>query len=191
MKRGDLDLRVYATGELTASHIAMVVAPPMGGDSLQITELAHTGESVKKGDLVADFDPSEQRYKWEQSHSELLQAQQEITKAKADAAVLAAQDKVALLKAKYGVRSAELDVQKNELLSKIDADKNDLALRCGDNTAAKRSMSALADGRHLNFAPRRFSVSQLARPERIRLSRKGSVSHLVLARCILVVVCCR
>lgn len=137
VKRGALDLRVYATGELTASHVAMVVAPPIGGDSLQITELAHTGQAVKKGDLVADFDPSEQRYKFEQSHSELLQAQQEITKAKADAAVLAAQDKVALLKAKYGVRRAELDVEKNELLSKIDADKNDLALREAQRTLAE------------------------------------------------------
>ncbi|MFP5237631.1 MAG: efflux RND transporter periplasmic adaptor subunit [Acidobacteriota bacterium] len=137
VKRGALDLRVYATGALTASHVAMVVAPPIGGDSLQITELAHTGQAVKKGDLVANFDPSEQRYKWEQSHSELLQAQQEITKAKADAAVLAAQDKVALLKAQYGVRSAELDVEKNELLSKIDADKNDLALREARRTLAE------------------------------------------------------
>lgn len=137
VKRGNLDLRVYATGELTASHIAMVLAPPIGGDSLQITDLAHTGQSVKKGDLVANFDPSEQHYKWEQSHSELLQAQQEITKAKADAAVLAAQDKVALLKAEYGVRRAELDVQKNELLSKIDGDKNDLALREAQRTLAE------------------------------------------------------
>lgn len=137
VKRGELDLRVYATGELTASHVAMVAAPPIGGDSLQITELAYTGEAVKKGDLVADFDLSEQRYKWEQSHSELLQAEQEITKAKADTAVLAAQDKVTLLKAKYGVRRAELDVQKNELLSKIDADKNELALREAQRTLAE------------------------------------------------------
>src|SRR6202012_4416267 len=84
---------------------------------------------VKKGDVVIEFDPSEQRYKLEQSRSELMQAEQEITKAKADATVLAAQDKVALLKDQYAVRSAQLDVQKNELLSKIDADKNLLALQ--------------------------------------------------------------
>lgn len=153
VKRGSLDLRVYATGELTASHVAMVAAPPIGGDSLQITELAHTGETVKKGDLIADFDPSEQRYKWEQSHSELLQAEQEITKAKADAAVLAAQDKVALLKAKYGVRRAELDVQKNELLSKIDADKNDLALR-----EAQRALAELQNDMESHRASGKASI---------------------------------
>lgn len=153
VKRGDLDLRVYARGELTASHVAMVVAPPIGGNSLQITRLAQTGEFVKKGDLVADFDPSEQHYKLEQSHSELLQAEQEITKAKADAAVLAAQDKVALLKAQYGVRRAELDIQKNELLSKIDAEKNDLALR-----EAKRVLAELEKDIESHRASGRASI---------------------------------
>ena len=38
-----------------------------------------------------------------------------------DGSLVAAQDKVALLKAKFEVRRAELDVQKNELVSTIDA----------------------------------------------------------------------
>ncbi len=138
VKRGDMDLQVHATGELSASNISVVVAPAIGGDALQITSLARTGEPIKKGDVVVEFDPSEQRYKLEQSHSELLQAEQEITKANADAAVLAAEDKVALLKAQYGVRRAELDVEKNELVSKIDGEKNDLAL-----THAKRVLAEL------------------------------------------------
>lgn len=128
VKRGDLEMKVYATGELRASHAEMMTAPPIGGGALEITYLLHTGTPVKKGDLAMEFDPTEQRYKQEQNRSELLQAEQEITKAKADAAVTAAQDKVALLKAKFDVRRAELDVQKNELVSTIDARKNDLAL---------------------------------------------------------------
>jgi HlyD family secretion protein len=127
-QRGDLNLDVHAQGELQASHMVMLSAPPIGGDTLQITKLVHTGERVKKGDIVIAFDPSGQQFKLEQSRSDLEQAQQEIAKAQADAAVLAAKDKVALLKARYDVRKAELDVQKNELLSKIDAEKNQLAL---------------------------------------------------------------
>lgn len=129
---------VYATGELRASHFEMMAAPPIGGGSLEITHLLHTGTAVKKGDLVMEFDPSEQHYKLEQNRSELLQAEQEIAKAKADAAVTAAQDKVSLLKARFDVRRAELDVQKNELVSAIDARKNDLALE-----AAKRVLAEL------------------------------------------------
>lgn len=138
VKRGDVDLKVFGTGELRASHAMMLSAPAIGGDALQITRLLRTGEAVKKGDLIIEFDPSEQRYKIEQSRSELLQAEQEITKAKADATVLAAEDKVSLLKDRYAVRSAELDVQKNELLSKIDAQKNVLALQ-----QAKRVLAEL------------------------------------------------
>jgi HlyD family secretion protein len=128
VKRGDLDMKVNVTGELRAIHSQTMTAPPIGGGALQLTHLLHTGTAVKKGDLVMEFDPSEQIYKLDQNRSELLQAEQEITKAKADAAVVAAQDKVALLKARYDVRRAELDVQKNELVSTIDAKKNDLAL---------------------------------------------------------------
>jgi len=138
VKRGDLEMQVYATGELRASRSQILTAPPIGGGALQITHLLHTGAAVKKGDLVMEFDPSEQRYKVDQNRSELLQAEQEITKAKADAAVVAAQDKVALLKARFDVRRAELDVQKNELVSTIDAKKNDLALE-----QAKRVLAEL------------------------------------------------
>jgi HlyD family secretion protein len=127
--RGDVDLKVHANGELNASHTMMLTAPAVGGGSLQITRLAGARLPVKKGDTVIEFDPSEQHYKMEQSRSELLQAEQEITKAKADAAVLEAQDKVALLKARYDVRKAALDVQKREIVSAIDAAKNDAALR--------------------------------------------------------------
>ena len=129
VKRGEMNLEVHANGELNASHALTLVAPTVGGDALQITQLLSTGQQVRKGDVVIEFDPSEQHYKLDQSHSELLQAEQEITKANADAKVLAAEDKVALLKARYNVRRAELDVEKNELVSKIDGDKNQLALQ--------------------------------------------------------------
>lgn len=128
VKLGDLDLKVYTIGELKANHSISLSAPPIGGGSLQITKLLHTGTPVKKGDVVIEFDPSEQIYKQEQSRSELQQAEQDIIKAKNDAAVQAAQDKVALLKARFDVRRAELEVQKNELVSSIDAQKNQLAL---------------------------------------------------------------
>jgi multidrug efflux pump subunit AcrA (membrane-fusion protein) len=138
VKRGDLDMKVYVTGELKASHSEMLTAPPIGGGALQITHLLHTGTVVKKGDLVMEFDPCEQHFNLDQNRSELLQAEQEITKARADASVVAAQDKVALLKARFDVRRAELDVQKNELVSSIDARKNDLALE-----QAKRVLAEL------------------------------------------------
>src|SRR6202167_4929433 len=147
VKRGDLDFKVVATGELRATRTITLTAPPVGGGALQITRLSHTGVAVKKGDIVIEFDPSEQRYKLEQNRSELLQAEQEITKARADAAVLAAQDKAALVKDRFDVRRAELEVQKNELVSAIDGKKNQLALE-----QAKRVLAELEQDIHSHTA---------------------------------------
>ena len=138
VKRGEFDPKLFAMGELRAHHFAMISAPQIGGGTLQITRLVGTGTRVKKGDLVIAFDPSEQQFKFEQSQSELEQADQEIIKAKADTAVQAATDKVALLKARFDLRSAQLEIEKNELLSTIDAKKNELALE-----QAKRALEQL------------------------------------------------
>lgn len=127
VKRGQLDLKVYARGELHPVESAMLMAPSVGG-GLVIVKLARTGTRVHKGDAVIEFDPSEQEHTLQQNRYDLLQAEQEISKAKADAAVQMAQDQVALLKAKYDVRRAELDVSRNPLVSAIDAKKNLLAL---------------------------------------------------------------
>lgn len=127
VQRGNVDLKVYTTGELRAAQNAMLVAPPVRG-SLQVVYLAKTGTRVKPGDLVLEFDPTEQEYNLEQSRSDLMQAEQEILKSEADAAVQRAQDQVTLLSARFAVRRAELEVSRNELLSTIDAQKNNLNL---------------------------------------------------------------
>jgi HlyD family secretion protein len=137
VQRGEVNMDVHGIGELRASHTVMLTAPTVGGGSLEITRLLPTSTPVKKGDIVIEFDPGEQQYKLDQSRSELMQAEQEITKANADAAVLTAQDKVALLKARYDVRQAELDVQKNEIVSSIDGKKNNLALEQAQRVQAE------------------------------------------------------
>ncbi len=138
VKRGDIDLKVYTTGELRATRTAMLVAPQVGGSALKIVQLLRTGARIKSGEIVIEFDPSEQQYNLEQSRSELFQAEQQITKANADAEVQAAQDRAALVKARFDVRRAELDVTRNELVSAIDAKKNLLKLE-----EAKRALAQL------------------------------------------------
>ena len=139
VKRGTLEIKVYSSGELRPTNSIGLVAPPVvGGGALQIVTLLKTGTRVNKGDVVIEFDPSEQEYKLEQAKSGLDEAEQQIAKSKADAAVSASQDKVSLLKARFDVRRAELDVSRNELLSTIDAQKNVLALN-----EAKRRLAQL------------------------------------------------
>jgi multidrug efflux pump subunit AcrA (membrane-fusion protein) len=138
VKEVDLQLKVLTTGVLRTSQSRTITAPPIAGGTLQIVTLARSGAQVHAGDVVLEFDPSQQEYNLGQNHSDLLQGEQEIVKAKADAAVQTAEDQTALLKAKYAVRRAELEVSKNELVSPIDAQKNLLAL-----DEAKRAQAQL------------------------------------------------
>jgi len=128
VKEVDLQLKVLTKGVLRTSQSRTVIAPPIAGGTLQIVTLARSGAQVHTGDVVLEFDPSQQEYNLGQNRSDLLQGEQEIVKAKADAAVQTAEDQTALLKARYAVRRAELEVSKNELVSPIDAQKNLLAL---------------------------------------------------------------
>lgn len=138
VQEGDIQLKVVARGALSATHMYPLTAPPVAGGTLQIVHLARTGTPAHKGDTVLEFDPSQQQYNLAQSRNDLAQAEEEIVKAKADAEVQTAEDKTALLKAKYAVRRAELDVSKNEIVSEIDAKKNVLTLN-----EARRALAQL------------------------------------------------
>jgi HlyD family secretion protein len=138
VKEIDLQLKVFTKGAIHTEQSRVISAPPIAGGTLQIVQLAAAGAQVHAGEVVLEFDPSQQEYNLAQNRSDLEQADQEIVKAKADAAVQAAEDQTALLKARYGVRKAELEVSKNEILSQIDAQKNVLAL-----DEAKRALTQL------------------------------------------------
>jgi HlyD family secretion protein len=125
--KGPLKLTVHANGDLRAGRTVTLVAPPVGG-MLRLVTLVQTGMSVKSGTTVVEFDPADQQYALEQARSELDEAEQNIVKIKADAAVQAAQDEVALLTARFDVRRGELDTAANEFIGAMDAEKNKLSL---------------------------------------------------------------
>lgn len=155
VQKGTLQLDVDTWGELRTPRSIMLVAPSVNG-TLQVVRLLPTGTHVKPGDVVVEFDPSEQQYNLEQSRSQLAEADQQIVKAKADAAVKAAEDKVALLKAKFDVRRAELEVSRNELASEIDAKKNLLNL-----DEARRRLAQLEQDINSRAASNTASVALL------------------------------
>lgn len=138
VQQGDLQIKVSATGALRTTRSTTLAAPSIAGGTLRITQLARSGTAVRAGEVVLEFDPAQQQYNLAQNRSDLRQAEQEIIKAKADASVQAAEDRTALLKARFAVRQAELEVSKNELVSQIDAQKNLLALE-----EAKRALAQM------------------------------------------------
>ncbi len=127
VQRGRVQVTVYTVGDLRASRAIQLAAPPMGGQ-LQIVRLAGTGDAVKAGDVVVEFDASEQEFNLEQARFDLQLAEQDVVKADAQTAVQVADDEVALLHARYDVRRGELDVQSNELVGAIKAQQNVLVL---------------------------------------------------------------
>ena len=138
--RGAIRLDVYASGELRAGQSVSLSAPPAGG-RLRLLQVVETGMAVRKGDVVAEFDPADQQFILDQAQSELAEADEEITKMKADLAVQAAQDQVDLLTARFDVRRAELDARSPaNLIGANEAKKRQLAVE-----EARRRLAQLED----------------------------------------------
>lgn len=125
--RGDIDVRVHTLGELGPRRSMTMAAPSVGG-TLQIVKLAPSGSVVHEGNVVIEFDRSEQQFNLQQAESELAEAEQQIVKLKADTRVQASQDQLNFLHARYELRRAEIAVTGNEFVGKIDAEKNLLTL---------------------------------------------------------------
>ncbi|MBY0496984.1 MAG: HlyD family efflux transporter periplasmic adaptor subunit [Cyanobacteria bacterium] len=137
LQRGQVAVRVNAIGDLRATRSTQFFVPPMG-NQLTILTLANSGTAVKAGDVIAEFDASEQEFALEQAQFDLQLADQEIAKAEAEAAVLAADDEVSLLTARFNVRRAELDAKANELVGSLVAKQNLMLLE-----EAKGKLAAL------------------------------------------------
>jgi HlyD family secretion protein len=137
VQRSEVVIRAYSRGELRAVRTATIAAPNLGG-TVQVTAVAPSGALAHEKDLIVEFDDSERRAALEQDQLQVQQTDELIKKQKADIAIQKSQDDVNLLRAKYGVRTAELDVQRAPVLSPIDAKKNELTLE-----QAKKALAQL------------------------------------------------
>jgi multidrug resistance efflux pump len=116
--RRSVQITVHANGELRAMGSVQLIVPPVGG-ALTIVGLVPPGSAVKAGDVIVEFDASEQEFALEQATFDLQLAEQEIAKAEAETAAQSADDEVALLKARFEARRAELDASTSELVGTI------------------------------------------------------------------------
>ncbi|MEN6601964.1 MAG: efflux RND transporter periplasmic adaptor subunit [Bryobacteraceae bacterium] len=137
VRQGDVIIRSFARGELRAVRSVTLSAPNLFG-TVQVTRLAPLGSYAHEKNLIVEFDDAEVLSRLEDKQLELDQTDEQIRKNKADLAIRDNQDQVELLRARYSVRRAELEVKRNELLSAIDAKKNLLSLE-----EARRSLKQL------------------------------------------------
>jgi multidrug resistance efflux pump len=127
VQKGDVVIRAYSRGELRAVRTQTLTAPNLFG-TVQVTDLAPVGSLAKEKDLIVEYDDSERQSNLEENKISLQSVDEQIKKAKADLAITQSQDQVTLLRTRYNVRRAELDVQRNPIISEIDGKKNVLTL---------------------------------------------------------------
>lgn len=122
-------VRMHGTVEAVRSRT--VVVPRLAGQTLPnlvITYLVPPGKPVKAGDLLVEFDRQEQRRIAFDRQAELSDLGEQIGRRRADQAAAKAKDETELKQAEHDVERAKLEMRKNALLPKVEAEKNTLAL---------------------------------------------------------------
>jgi HlyD family secretion protein len=133
----DFAATLRLTGTTGAKRARSIMVPTLEGasmGSLVVTKLAPAGAHVKQGDLLVEFDQQAQIKDYldkKASYMDLV-AQVAVKQAAEDAA--RAQDETALKQAQDDLTKAQLEVSKNEIVSRIDAEKNQETLEEAQST---------------------------------------------------------
>src|ERR1700710_989771 len=109
VKRGDVAFTVAAKGELQGSNTEMLYAPMTGGGALAIRTLRESGELVKEGETVVEFDTTEQEFKLREAEADVAEAGQQVVQAKAESEAKGEEARYALLQAHTDLQLAELE----------------------------------------------------------------------------------
>jgi multidrug resistance efflux pump len=114
-----------------AARSQAVLVPRLAGATLTplvITRLVPSGTRVRAGDVLVEFDRQEQERTALDRRAEVVDLDGQIAKKKADQAAAQAKDQTELQQAEHDVERARLDVRKNMMLARVEAEKNTLAL---------------------------------------------------------------
>jgi multidrug efflux pump subunit AcrA (membrane-fusion protein) len=129
--RRDFIRAVRLSGTVEAVESTTVAAPRLSGpntSSLVVTRLIKAGTTVKPGDLLVEFDRQLQIQTALDRRAELNDLDQQIRRKDAEARAAAARDDSELQLAESALTRAELEMIKNEMLPKIQVEKNTQAL---------------------------------------------------------------
>jgi multidrug efflux pump subunit AcrA (membrane-fusion protein) len=128
--RHDFVKSVRLNGTVEAVQATTIAAPRLAGqnnNSLVIMRLIKAGTTVKPGDPLIEFDRQDQQRNALDRHAELNDFEQQIKKREADEVAARATDDSTLMQAGSTQEKARLELVKNDMLPKIQAEKNNLA----------------------------------------------------------------
>ena len=126
--RGDFIDYIQIRGDIRPAKSIVLAAPLQSGGELQIVKLVKNGSTVKKGDIVVEFDATQLQQRLAERRSELRTAEGEIEQVEAQHKITAEQQQTALMKARYDIERAKLDLGKRDLISQIEYEEAKLAL---------------------------------------------------------------
>jgi multidrug resistance efflux pump len=122
---------IRLSGTVEATRARTVIVPRLAGQTaptIVITRLVSAGAHVRAGDIIVEFDRQEQMRIARDRRAELVDLDGQIQKKKSEQSIARAADETALAEAERNVGRAELDVKTNDLIAKVAAEKNTLAL---------------------------------------------------------------
>jgi biotin carboxyl carrier protein len=121
---------IRLSGTVEAVRSRAVIVPRLRGPLLPllIIGLVPAGTRVEPGDLLVEFDPQQQERDAFDRHADVVNLDGEIAKKRAEQTAVEAKDQTEVTAAEHDVERARLDVRKNALIPKIDAEKNTLSL---------------------------------------------------------------
>ena len=122
VRRADFIISVRTRGDIKSARSVIMKAPQVPG--LRIVHLAEHGRTVKKGDVVVEFDPVQQEQNVITRSTNVQSADGDITQMKATQKMDDEADAMSKMSSEYDLERSKLDASKAEVLSAIDGEKN-------------------------------------------------------------------
>jgi HlyD family secretion protein len=193
--RGTFVKTVRLNGLVEAVQFSAIRAPQIAGTQngqMIITMLSAKGAQVKKGELVVEFDRQNQLRAAQDKRAEFLDFEEQIRKKRAEQLAQQAKDETELKAAENAVALSKLDVLKNEVLPRIEAEKNKLTLEASEakyaqlkETFALKRKAAEAEARILEVRRDRASLAmRQAEQNAERMAVRSPIDGLVVYRSI-------
>ena len=142
--RGDFVDYIQIRGDIRPAKSIVLAAPLQAGGEMQIVKLVANGAVVKKGDIVVEFDATSLQQRLQERQSELKTADGEIEQVAAQSKITAEQQATNLMKAKYDVDRAKLDLGKRDLVSRIEYEGAKLSLADAEQRLKEVEAKALS-----------------------------------------------
>jgi RND family efflux transporter MFP subunit len=122
VRRGEFVISVRTRGDIKSARSVVLKAPQVPG--LRIIHLADAGRPVKKGDVVVEFDGSQQEQNVITRNTNVRAADGDIVQTKATQKIEDEADSMSKMSSEYDLERSKLDASKAEVLSAIDGEKN-------------------------------------------------------------------